>query len=453
MNGKKRDRLLTFPVDIASSRGLPRIPRHKAVLSKQVRPAFFLPDSRDVVDPCYDFINDTYGMHRKAVSDDVYAHEMFSKPNCDGILLSRSMVSDALLQTIRDGGGVHAFLRLPKTTPVMGDCGAFQYIAEAKPPYTCKETCAYYQELGFDYGITLDHIVVQFDPEYDAATTVLCKHPTDEMYFRYELSIKNAETMLRMIKRHKYTFTPVASAQGWSPNSYATAVGRLARAGFRYIALGGVARSSDAIIRSVLAAVAPVAHRYKVAIHVLGVARFSLLEDYRKAGVASCDSAAPILQAFKSATDNYYTPQGNYTAVRIPPVLGDSSPRVRKRLKVARERGGEEAEQEEVRRLLALEQAALFAVRAYAARRNSLEEAMRHLTRYEDEFAESSKHYPRFEKTLRDRPWEKCPCEICKALGVEVVILRGNNRNRRRGFHNTFVFYRQFQRLASVHKV
>ena len=38
----------------------------------------------------------------------------------------------------------------------------------------------------------------------------------------------------------------------------------------------------------------------------------------------------------------------------------------------------------------------------------------------------------------------KCPCEVCKAAGVEVVIFRGNNRNRRRGFHNTYVFYRLF---------
>ena len=42
---------------------------------------------------------------------------------------------------------------------------------------------------------------------------------------------------------------------------------------------------------------------------------------------------------------------------------------------------------------------------------------------------------------LEERPWIRCPCAVCQQAGVEVAIFRGNNRNRRRGFHNTFVFY------------
>ena len=56
-----------------------------------------------------------------------------------------------------------------------------------------------------------------------------------------------------------------------------------------------------------------------------------------------------------------------------------------------------------------------------------------------------------YERTLRDRPWRDCPCAVCQdpAVGVEVVLFRGNNRNRRRGFHNTYVFYEQLgHRLA-----
>ena len=51
----------------------------------------------------------------------------------------------------------------------------------------------------------------------------------------------------------------------------------------------------------------------------------------------------------------------------------------------------------------------------------------------------------RIRRTLEDRPWAKCPCDICRDVGVEVLIFRGNNRNRRRGFHNTFVFYQLLQ--------
>ena len=40
-------------------------------------------------------------------------------------------------------------------------------------------------------------------------------------------------------------------------------------------------------------------------------------------------------------------------------------------------------------------------------------------------------------------------CEICQKWGVEVAVFRGNNRNRRRGFHNTYVFYKIFQKILN----
>ncbi|MFC6975875.1 queuine tRNA-ribosyltransferase tRNA-guanine transglycosylase [Halomicroarcula sp. GCM10025709] len=49
-----------------------------------------------------------------------------------------------------------------------------------------------------------------------------------------------------------------------------------------------------------------------------------------------------------------------------------------------------------------------------------------------------------YQQTLADRPWEHCDCPICIDLGVEVCIFRGNDRNRRRGFHNTDRFYEEF---------
>lgn len=50
-----------------------------------------------------------------------------------------------------------------------------------------------------------------------------------------------------------------------------------------------------------------------------------------------------------------------------------------------------------------------------------------------------------YEETLRNRPWEECDCTICQEHGIEVAIWRGNNRNRRRGFHNTKRFYEEFK--------
>lgn len=52
-------------------------------------------------------------------------------------------------------------------------------------------------------------------------------------------------------------------------------------------------------------------------------------------------------------------------------------------------------------------------------------------------------------RTLSDRPWKQCQCNICKAIGINVIIFRGAERNRRRGFHNIQVLYSRLQRTLS----
>ena len=50
-----------------------------------------------------------------------------------------------------------------------------------------------------------------------------------------------------------------------------------------------------------------------------------------------------------------------------------------------------------------------------------------------------------YRRTLEDRPWRKCPCAVCRDAGVQVAIFRGTERNKRRGFHNVFVFNQRLQ--------
>ena len=47
---------------------------------------------------------------------------------------------------------------------------------------------------------------------------------------------------------------------------------------------------------------------------------------------------------------------------------------------------------------------------------------------------------------LTNRPWQHCPCGICATAGIDVAIFRGSERNKRRGFHNLFVFGQRLQR-------
>ncbi|WP_302081056.1 queuine tRNA-ribosyltransferase tRNA-guanine transglycosylase [Salinibaculum rarum] len=61
------------------------------------------------------------------------------------------------------------------------------------------------------------------------------------------------------------------------------------------------------------------------------------------------------------------------------------------------------------------------------------------------EFTGDEDHRDGYRSLLRDRAWEDCSCPVCTSLGIDVAIFRGNNRNRRRGFHNTRRFYDQFE--------
>ena len=54
--------------------------------------------------------------------------------------------------------------------------------------------------------------------------------------------------------------------------------------------------------------------------------------------------------------------------------------------------------------------------------------------------------------TLADKPWKSCPCAICKELGIHVVLFRGAERNRRRGFHNLHVLRQRLDRIPAKGK-
>ena len=388
---------------------------------------FFIPESDDRVDPGYNFELDCYAEERvDPLEHDQYAHELLGAPSADGILVTRSNIKATRQEKIKKAGGIRSFLRAPDNVEMMGDCGAFQYRNEEKPPY---------------------HMIFEYDEEYDASTTLFGKEPTEEMHHRRDISIINALKMKEIWDSKKYSYKLIGAIQGWSPESYKKSATELINKGFDYLALGGLARANDKQILSVIHCLNPILQKSNTKVHVLGVARLSLIEDYMKCNVASCDSASTLLQAFKSNTDNYHTPKKNYTAVRIPPATGDLSPKVRKLLKIEEENNGKDSAGKLLKKLVRLEKKALQAVREYADKKITLDKAMKALINYEDIFQDDRKYYSAFEETLRERPWEKCDCAICKAIGVEVVLLRGNNRNRRRGFCNTYNFYKQFKEI------
>jgi hypothetical protein len=410
---------------------------------------FFLPDSQDLVDPTFDFERERRSLARQRQRDDLYAHEVFSAPCCDGFLVSKGIVDGygalgsryTLAQRHRlQRLGAPRFFRVErsqKPLEIMGDCGAFTYVQEDAPPYSVDEVLGFYESSRFDYGVSLDHIILDSIPEADAPRAARSLVPP-ALRERQELTLQLARDFLHQHRAGRYGFEPLGVAQGWSPRSYAASVLALQKMGYGYIALGGMVPLKSAEIHACLEEIDKVRER-KTRLHLLGVTRTEHLALFSRLGIASFDSTSPLRQAFKDGRDNYYADDFKYTALRIPQIEGNP--------KLQRDISSGKVSQEHARRL---EQAALEAMRLFEAGQRTVAQVVEVLLEYERLYDKESRkdHAAAYTKTLTDAPWRRCPCEVCRTLKHHVILFRGAERNRRRGFHNTWTFYRQLQGLG-----
>jgi len=426
---------------------------------------FFIPEWDDRVDPNYDFENDLHKRNGDSPYEhDLYAHEIYPVPNYDGILVSLAVL-DSYKKQKMSGIGVHEFLRFPKSYPIMADCGAFNYVDEKEPPFKTEEVLHHYEDSRFDYGVSIDHLIVG-DYERD---------PVIRQY-RYELTLQNAKDFIERYNMGDYRFKPIGVAQGWDPLSYRKAVEYLLGLGYEYIALGSLIPKTSRQIYNILKEIAPVIPEY-LDLHLFGITRLEGIKAFLQLGATSFDSAAPLRQAWLSARSNYYTLEpGNqddynslngykrYSAIRVPfantkgltkPSAIDLIDLERNSLKAVRLFEKNKIDLEEV--LSAIISYESKSKETYFERiKNNLKNGIgnpvnvKDIEALEEKEVASKKqiliHEKLYREVLRDRPWEKCDCVICKEIGVEVIIFRGNNRNRRRGFHNTYVFNKQFKR-------
>jgi hypothetical protein len=401
---------------------------------------FFFPDSQDLVDPGFDFVAETYSEFRVRQRDDCYAHEVLSEVPFDGILVSKAIVDGvgadkpgkySLAQRHRlRRAGVRKFFRAPADLLFMGDCGAYSYKDQDEPPYSVEEVVEFYDECGFDFGISVDHLILQyaaqdsylpgFEPDLAAARQ------------RQELTLARAEKFFAL--QASACFSPIGVAQGWSPGSYADAVTRLQAIGFDYIAVGSMVPLRTRDILQCLEAIQSV-RSSATKLHLLGVTRVDHIADFARYGVASFDSTSPLLQAFKDGQDNYYAADAAYPAVRIPQVDGNA--KLRAAIRAGRVDG---------RGARILEQTALARLREYDRGQGSLEETLAAVREYVVFIGADADRLDEYELVLSARPWQACPCRVCRQLGIEVILFRGSERNKRRGFHNLHVFR---QRLMS----
>lgn len=420
---------------------------------------FIFADSLDYVDPAFDFIADRSPAERQPYWDDSYPHEILGYAPYDGVLVSRGIVGDHRVkgkytasQARRFGlVGVRKFLRLDKPEfahlDIFGDCGAFTYVQEDRPPYTPAEMAEFYDECGFTHGCSVDHIIFDFDPLLAGM-----EGGSQDARARFDITLENADGFRREAISMGADFTPLGVVQGWSPGSMAEAARRLVAMGYEYLALGGMVPLKSPEIKICLQAIreaVPASTR----LHILGFAKADDIDSFHGFDIASFDTTSPLIRAFKDAKQNYYLPGDGlglryYTSIRVPQAI--ENPKLQRAVKKGMFRAEE---------LVRLEALALGALRAFDRGEADLEETLRHVLVYSAPLVEErpyedcagsialAKLEGRYRVTLTDRPWKDCRCGICESAAIDVIIFRGSNRNKRRGIHNLAVYHEHIERL------
>jgi hypothetical protein len=109
--------------------------------------------------------------------------------------------------------------------------------------------------------------------------------------------------------------------------------------------------------------------------------------------------------------------------------------------------------------LLQLEKTALDSLRQYSIGKRALGSTLKNILAYAEPLITTDKSTEetttkaikslelKYRRTLEEKPWDLCKCDICRSAGVEVLIFRASNRNKRRGIHNLRIFHEHLKYL------
>jgi hypothetical protein len=412
----------------------------------------------------------------------------------------------------------------------------------------------------YEPQICTDEHVSEFDPEFfeknssqvieDLKQDPRAVYRKDDMEFRYELTLRNAEDMWELYNEGNYSFRLMSAIQGWNSSSYVRAVKKVLDVGYSYIGIGGVAGSHENDVKDIVSSVGNTIRKHesmnetRVDVHVFGFAKTGAFPEVGRNGVTSFDSASMLRSAwtggnnYRLSSDRKYDalrvrypkhtatlPESVETALRGQEVLHalrafDKDRSITKALEswhagadialsqlveylqenrwsdkydVSRLRevksefrGGYEHAHE-----LKANFGDKFQSRLSKLLRKDSEERPVDWSEYLELISEAKKVFDssvptylesarkfeedceevgtidqlwpliesyteysgdedlseEYRELLEEKPWRECDCKICKEHGIEVAIFRGNNRNRRRGFHNTRRFYDEFKRV------
>lgn len=404
---------------------------------------YFIPEWDDRIDPNYNFLSDEHSEkhNENPTKNDYYMWDLFGVDNVpfDGVLVSRMKLEENKnkLEYITKYG-IHKFLHLPNNFPIIGDCGAWGYINQEKPPFNTEELLEYYLKSGFNFAVSIDHLIT---PSVYKINDIIKQK-------RWDITIEKAIEFYDFWNNnnnYKKSFIPIGVVQGWDKESYLLGLKELLKVGYKYIGVGGIARTPSNKLLEIINEI----HSFlktltkKPNIHLFGIARPDILSQLKNLGVTSFDSASFLRRAWLGMSNNYFSFDGKqYGAIRIP--QADRSPRAKKII---------EEKKIDFQNLQKLEQECLKLMRDYDNNKTDIDTVLNKILEYDILLGEGRDNGHHIRKTLQDKPWQKCPCKICKEIGVETIIFRGNNRNRRRGFHNTVFFYDKLIKINQLNQV
>lgn len=425
------------------------IQKRKEILNSEPRPLYFLPDWDDTLDKDFDFIKDKFSYEGKKdrikFASEIHCTEVMKPMKvADGILISLAQyqttkgtfkkVNPTDIKSLSPET-VHEKYKLDDMQLVFGDCGAFTYVNQPQPTVTSEQVAAMYQLLGFDLGASVDHIPVS-EIKINGKTQQLNEFQRKE---RVRITRDNAKEFIDLCKKRKYSFAPVGIIQGLSPKSFGWQLIEYVEMGYRHVALGGLVPRSDAEIIKIIEEInkvrkgLPKKKNASLWIHLFGVFRPKIQHIIRQSNISSFDSATYFRKSWLRADQNYMGADGKwYSAIRVPTT------------KDARTVKKMEELDYDVLELKKLEYEALHSLHQYDKGLCDIDTALSTVMTYDSLLlrgVDESKLRKKYRETLESRIWEKCNCPVCKDIGIDVVIFRGYNRNKRRGIHNTLHLY------------
>lgn len=279
---------------------------------------------------------------------------------------------------------------------LFGDCGAFSFINEDVPPTTVSEVIDFYNQIDVDLGASLDHIVPDYDSEYDYFFGGIS---APQNYLdRMGITIENGSKFLEECKRQGVRFEPIGAVQGWSPKSYIECIKSFQKMGYKKIAVGGIAKLSKPSIKQLLSSIKEIIGETEI--HLFGITQPKLVREIGLPNITSVDGMGPFMggvvrgEYFKTSTERY----------KCFPVSSIT---------------------DEVCDLI----------------------ENRQFDRVID-FADPDTNFnlDRSVEGLKTEYWKSCSCVVCSDLGVK-VSLHHSDTAVHRAFHNVYVVAKEFKNM------